>query len=459
VQDLIDRADEARLLRGAAAEPPSLVILTGRRRVGKSFLLASVLAGDRVVSVQADEQDEGGHLELVSREAARLLPGSPPLRFDSWDAALAYFETQAEDAPLVVILDEFQYLCASQPALPSMIQRRWDRWQRTSLPVTLVLCGSALSFMEGLLDASAPLHGRATARPLLTPLDFRDAAAFARTRDPEELLRRYAVLGGTPQYQAGAGAGPLGDIIERSILTKGQPLYEDPLHVLRQGEGVRDPGTYFSILRVIAAGATRHNEIATRAGVGTANLSGRLDRLQDLGYVAPWSPLGADGRERRSSYRIADPYFRFFFRYVFPNRSRLERGRVAEVAAEIEADFDNVMGRAFEDACRHWVGVYAPEARVGRIEELGSWWSRDGQVEIDLVGVGKHRYRFLGSSKWRRTVGARELATLREARATLGGSAATARLALFARDGFDERVVERAEEEDVLLVTARDLFA
>jgi len=456
---LIDRERERALLLEARRDPPSLVVMIGRRRVGKSFLLASVLTGRRVVSFQAEEQDERGQLDLLAREIARVLPGRPPLQLSDWAEALAFVEREAlERGPLVVVLDEFQYLCAAQPALPSTIQRAWDRWQREDVPIALVLSGSALTFMEGLLTHSAPLYGRATQRPFLTPLDYRDAARFVRSTNAEALLRRYAVLGGTPQYQAWAGDRPLERVVREAILTKGQPLYEDPLHLLREGEGVRDPGTYVAILRAIASGATQYNEIATRAGLASGNLSPRLTRLEQLGYVTTWKPLAPGGRERRASYRIADPYFRFFFRYVFPNRSRLDRGRVDEVADELLADLDNLMGRAFEDCCRTWVGRYADERTVGASEELGSWWSRDGQVEIDVVGVAKGRCTFLGSCKWTRTAGVHVLDELREAQAALGGKAATARLAIFARSGFDAALRRRAAAEDVLLVTAADLF-
>jgi AAA+ ATPase superfamily predicted ATPase len=457
---LIDRETEAALLRAARDAPPSLVVLTGRRRIGKSYLLATVLNGDRVVSYQADEQDERGHLDLLAHEAARLLPGAPPLQFADWDAALAFFAAQAEIAPLTLVFDEFQYLCTAQPALPSIAQRHWDRWQRDDTPVTLVLSGSALSFMEGLLGHGAPLYGRATQRPFLAPLDYRDAAQFVRTTDAEALLRRYAVLGGTPQYQVWGGERRIEAVLRSAVLAKGQPLYEDPLHLLREGEGIRDPATYFSILRAISSGATQHNQIATRIGIASSNLGARLARLEELGYVTGWAPLSANGPEpRRTSYRIADPYFGFFFRYVFPNRSRLERGRVEEVATEVLADLDNVMGRAFEDACRTWVGRYADEQDVGRSDELGSWWSRDGSVEIDVVGVRKGRYSLLGSCKWRRTVGTEVLDALHDAQASLGGKAAGARLALFARRGFSADLRARAADEDVLLVTAADLFA
>lgn len=175
-------------------------------------------------------------------------------------------------------------------------------------------------------------------RPRLQPLDYRDAASFASTKDPEALLRRWAVLGGTPQYQLWAGPGGLERLIAERILNTGSSLYDDSRHLLREGEGIRDPGTYLAILRAIAAGATHHNEIAQQAGVPTGSLSRKLERLEDLGHTSPHAPVSVDGRERRTSYLIADPYFRFWFRYVAGNRSRLERGRAEEVLTDITAD-------------------------------------------------------------------------------------------------------------------------
>src|SRR5882757_5389947 len=176
---MVDRDDERRRLVDAADNPPQLVVLRGRRRIGKSFLIDRALTGRRVVSFQADEQPERGHLDVLAREAARLLPGSPPLAFSDWDAALTFFGAQAEQHPLVVVFDEFQWLAQAQPALPSIVQRHWDRWQRAGIPVTLILSGSALTLLEELLSHGSPLFGRADYRPLIGPLDYRDAATFA----------------------------------------------------------------------------------------------------------------------------------------------------------------------------------------------------------------------------------------------------------------------------------------
>jgi AAA+ ATPase superfamily predicted ATPase len=455
---MVDREREARQIGAAAAAAPALIVVIGRRRVGKSFLLSRTLSGGRTVFFQGDEQGERQHLELFAAEAGRTLLGTAALSFASWDDALIFLGEQARREPLTVVLDEFQWLKAAQPALDSIIQRHWDAWDREQVPITLVLAGSALTLMERMLDQGAPLFGRAAARPRLQPLDYRDAAAFAGTTDPEALLRRWAVLGGTPQYQLWAGPGELETVIAERILAKDAPLYEDARHLLRDGEGVRDPGTYLAILRAIAGGATRHNEIAQQAGVPTGNLARKLERLEDLGYVSPRAPLASSGYEDRSSYQLADPYFRFWFRYVASNRSRLERGRVDEVLQEILADFDNVMGWAFEECCRRWVGAYAADDAIGAPQEIGSWWSRDGRTEVDVVGVRKHRYVLVGSCKWRRIAGTDVLDDLRAQQEALGPKAARARLVLFAREGFTHDLRGEAAEDEVLLVTAADLF-
>lgn len=459
MREMVDREQELHQIRQAAGATPSLIVLFGRRRVGKSFLLARAFTAERTISFQGDEQPERQHLELLAAEAGRTLLGTTALSFATWDDALAFFGEQARRAPLTLILDEFQWLKASQPALDSIIQRHWDQWDRDGVPLTLVLSGSALTMMEGLLDRSAPLFGRAVARPRLAPLDYRQAAAFADTGDPEALLRRWAVLGGTPQYQLWAGAGKLESVIAERILAKDGPLYDDPRHLLREGEGIRDPGTYLAILRAIAAGATHHNEIAQKAKVPTGNLARKIERLEDLGYVTARYPLAAGGREDRSSYQISDPYFRFWFRYVANNRSRLERGRVPEVLADVLGDLDNVMGWAFEQCCRRWAGAYAAESVVGAPEEIGSWWSRDGRTEIDVVGVRRHRYVLVGSCKWRRIADVDVLADLHRQQEALGRKAARAQVAIFAREGFTDALREQADDDGVLLVSAADLFA
>ncbi|WP_129668110.1 ATP-binding protein [Phytoactinopolyspora endophytica] len=456
---IVDREDELAALGAVLNERPALVVLRGRRRVGKSFLLSAAFAGQRVLGLQADEQDEQGHLSLFAQEAARMLPGEPPLTFHTWDDALRFVDAQARSEPLCLVLDEFQWLCRAQPALPSIVQRYWDLWEREQVPIVVALAGSALSFMEGLLDHDSPLYGRATYRPLLEPLDYRCAAGFTTSTEAEYLLRRFAIVGGTPQYQMWAMDLPLEELVSGRILTRGRPLYDEPLHLLREGEGIRSPGSYLSVLWSIARGDTRFNQIANRTGSSPAGLTRLLERLEELGYIEMRVPSDPKEQRGRGTYRIADPYFRFWYRYVFPNRSRLEFGRVDEVASEVTADLDNHMGHVFEDCCRVWLSRYASDDVMGGFDGIGAWWTRDGQTEVDIAVHRAHRYTLLGSVKWKAIVDERVLDGLEAAREQLGPRAARARLILFARRGFTERLRERAEREDVALVTAADLFA
>jgi AAA+ ATPase superfamily predicted ATPase len=458
--EIVDREREIEQLREFASQPPALVVLRGRRRVGKSFLLRVALTGDRVISLQAELQPRPLQLEAFARECSRLIPGAPPLDFHDWATGLGFVEQQARvGGPVVVILDEFQYLAASDRGLESTIQRLWDRWDADAVPVMLVLCGSALSFMAGLLGADRPTYGRSVYRPLLLPLSFRDAAAFAPAgASPVELIERFAVLGGTPQYQHWAGRRSLSEAIANTILPTDAALHSDPEHLVRAEAEIREPGPYFGALEAIAGGYATTTAIASRLEIKQQLADRFLSRLQELGYVIRVVPLEPTGRgTRRSHWRIGDPYFRFWFRYVLPNRSRLARGRITDVMQEIGRDLSTFVGSTFEDCCRDWVGRCSPLGE-GALE-VGSWWSRKHDVEIDVVTLDKSGYALLGSCKWwSKKVGENVLDELYEARTALGPKAAQARFAIFSRSGFTTGLVRRAEREGVALVQATDLF-
>lgn len=458
---MVDREQELDRLVEAADNAPQLVIVRGRQRVGKSYLVERALGDRRGIFFQADEQDERGHLDLFGQEAGALLPGSPTLQFGSWDEALRFVGAQAAQAPAVLALDEFQWLWEAQRALDSILQRHWDRWQRDGVPVTVVLSGSALAKMEDLVAPGRPLHGRADYRPLLLALDYRRAAGFADpgTR-PEELLRRWAVLGGTPQYQVWAGPGPIADVIAGRILSKGESLYEEPLSLLRAEQTIRTPGTYFKLCAAIAGGATQHNLIADKAQIAQSNVAKMLERMEVLGYIERRQPLTRRGFEdNRGVYRLADPFFRFWFRYVWPNRSSLERGRVKPVAERVMDDLDNFVGPVFEDCCRVWLGTYCDDPLAAGITEVGSWWARNHEPEIDVVSLRGRRYGPLGTCRWDSRADSRVLAALEsDSEALLGlGADADAEMVVFAR-GFSRDLRSRAQREGVRLVSAAELF-
>lgn len=453
---LIGRATELARLRRAATESPQLIVIRGRRRVGKSFLVNHAYADhERFIYFQADEGGERLHLDLLSAECARL--SGAPVSFADWNVALDYVRRLAEDASLVLALDEFQWMWLAQDALPSILMRHFDAWQREGVRVCLVIAGSELSMMERLVEGDRPLFGRAAARPLIEPFDFRLAAEFGPARaSAEEKLRRYAILGGTPQYQVWAGRGDLETVLKERILPPGESLSEEPLQLLRGERGLRDPGAYFEVLQAIAQGRTQFNEIAQATGSPATNaLSARLTRLEELGYIEHRVPVAGNGAR---SYAIKDPYFRFWFRFVAPNRSRLQGGRIDEVYEDILRGLDDFMGAPFEAACQRWARVYAPSgSALASAAEIGAYWNRTHSVEVDLVAMAKRKYLALGSCKWSASADAHVLDQLIAHRDSIAG-VGKPELFVFAR-GFHGSLKRRESDGEVTLVSAADLYA
>jgi uncharacterized protein len=451
---MIGRQDELERLRSAAAEAPQLVVMRGRRRVGKSYLLDRSFAEQRLVYFQADEGEVRGHLDFLAAELGRLV--NAPVAFGDWNEALSSLDEQARRQPLVVVLDEFQWMLQAEPLLDSIVIRHFDRWERARIPITLVISGSALTMMEQLLEGDRPMFGRAGYRPFLQPFDYRDAALFASgSRSAAQKLLRYGVLGGTAQYQVWAGQASLREILKHRILTKNEPLFEEPLQLIRGESAIREPGNYYELLRAIARGATHFNEILHRSKISSGQLlTGRLDRLAKLRYIDERRPLGGNGSP---SWSVSDPFFRFWFRYVYPNRSRLQRGRVEEVCEAILTDIDNHMGSVFEQVCRDWAGRYSADPQMAAAEDIGAYWTRTHNVEINLLARGRKGIVAVGSCKWSTRADTHDLDRLIELRGQIRG-AGSAALYVFARD-FHKSLVERAERDGVRLVSADELFA
>src|ERR1700691_37617 len=292
---MIDRREELERLRRAVAEAPQLVVMRGRRRVGKSYLLDRSFAAHRLVYFQADEGEARGHLNFLASEVGRLIDA--PVAFADWDEALGALGEQARQQPLVVVLDEFQWMLAAEPRLDSIVMRHFDGWERARVPLTLVLSGSALTIMEQLLEGERPMFGRAGYRPFLQPFDYRDAALFAAAgADATQRLRRYGILGGTAQYQVWAGHASIREILKRRILTRDESLFEEPLQLIRGESAIREPRNYYEVLRVIARGATQFNAILQQSKISSGQLlTGRLDRLAQLRYIEQRRPMGGNG--------------------------------------------------------------------------------------------------------------------------------------------------------------------
>ena len=354
----------------------------------------------------------------------------------------------------MVVVDEFTYLIDANNAIPSVLQRLWDTHLQ-STRLMLVLCGSYVGLMEQhVLAYRAPLYGRRTAQWQLHPLTFWDAALLLPGYSSEDAVRAYAVLGGIPAYlQQFDPSQSLSANITEHILAQGHFLHDEPRFLLLQE--LRDPSRYFSVLQAIAGGRTRLNEIALGAGISSSSISFYLNTLQEMGLIERVVPAteSQPHKSRRGIYRLLDHYFRFWFRFVFPNRSLLQRGDVEQVGARIEAELEQFTGPAFETICREFVWRLYGKGRLPFApRSVGNWWGENEEVDVVAIGDGAI---LLGECKWtNKPVGDNLLADLeRKAEVVLKqGEWRTVYFAHFSRSGFTPSVLDRARGDENLLL-------
>ncbi|MBI5488506.1 MAG: ATP-binding protein [Deltaproteobacteria bacterium] len=456
-----NRADELSFLAAQArGDRAALVVLYGRRRTGKTALLRRFAGTRRGIFFVADAASRGDQLASFAQVVFPALgePGLDGTSFPSWDAALRFVASRATDRPLLLVLDEFPYLCTADPSLPSVLQRLWDTELRDTR-LLLVLCGSYVSFMEReVLGAKNPLYGRRTGEYLLAPLRFRDARLFFRRYAAADQVTAYGILGGIPAYlELFDPARSIADNTVSAILSPGGPLYNEPRFLLM--EELREPQTYFSICRAVAFGRTTPNEIAQAAGVADRGVVSRyLETLRELRVLERRTPSTERNpeRTRRGRYRLADPFFRFWFRFVLPNRSALEAGDPRHVwTSKVAPQLEQHVSLAFEEACEQHLWDLNRTGRLpARYDRIGGWW-RGGQ-EVDSVAIADGGNLLLGECKWSvRAVGTDVLDALvakaPSVLADIPGRQKEIRYALWSRAGFTPDLRRRARRERVLL--------
>jgi AAA+ ATPase superfamily predicted ATPase len=461
--DFVNRERELDQLEAAWSTPGSaLVTLWGRRRVGKSTLLSRFAVGKRAVYLYGTRLAERDILADLATEAAEVFD-EPYLRaapFPTWDAALDYLAERARNQRLLLILDEFPYLCEATPGLDTLVQRWWDRVSG-SAQLVVVLAGSGLSFMEGLTGVRGPLHGRRTAQVEVHPFDYFDAARFFPHLEPADRVRAYACFGGIPAYlQHWTRDASVAEQVQRTILSPGHALFREGEELLRTE--FHQEALYASILRAVATGEERPSDIARAVGRRSADeIFDHLRRLQELRFLRREVPVTELERPRtqRVLYRLADPYLRFWFRFVSPFRSFLQLGGAADLwAEEIAPALDEFVARTtWEEVCAQhlWRRQQADQLGV-RIARLGRWWN--GQDEIDLVGMWGGRVTLVGECKWTSSpLRAEALFALQRKAAKLPLEPPPLWV-LASRSGFDEALRERSQASDLLLLTPDDLY-
>ncbi|MCY4349897.1 MAG: ATP-binding protein [Thiotrichales bacterium] len=401
----IDRQDELRRLDGSLRRAGAFAVLWGRRRVGKSRLLTEWCRRRQGLYTVADQSAPSVQRRYLAAAVNERFPGFADVEYPDWRSLLMRLADAADRAnwrgPFVV--DELPYLIAADPSVPGVLQNWLDRADHR---LCVVVSGSSLHMMHGaILDAGAPLYGRAVEAFAVQPLKpgyLRETIAFARPRD---MVSAYALWGGMPRYWelAEPFGADLDTAVDALVLDPSGPLHSEPDRLLQEE---LPPATALRpLLDTIGAGAHRISEIAGRLGRPASSLSKPLASLMEMGFVRRETPFGADPKSgKRSLYRIDDPFMRLWFRVVAPHRAAL-----ANAPRETRLQYwyrhrPSLEAHGWEELSRMAVPLLhradTPLAELGPFEPAQRYW-RGNAPERDVVARSVDgRYLLVGEAKW-----------------------------------------------------------
>ncbi|MBT1162246.1 ATP-binding protein [Bifidobacterium sp. SO1] len=449
-----------------------MVVVYGRRRIGKTALIAEFCRKRRTLWFTAREQSGRINLAEFSRRIYDFFDEPAiPYGFPDWASAFQHIADKAKqqpDNPFVFVFDEFPYAASTEPGLPSILQIAIDH-QFKNTNIVMVLCGSNEGFMESrVLGHKSPLYGRRNAQIRLRPFDIFEAAELMpENADWLSRVHYYAALGGTPYYlRQLSAAESFEQNMERLCYDMSGILYEEPMMLLR--EELREPAVYNSLLETISAGRTRPKEIAERIGMEATSVAPYLKTLESMGLVERIVPFGEDPvHSRKGQWKVKDPFFAYWYQFVSPRTGLIDmgEGHAPAVYGTTGGVFETYVGQQFEAMCMQWVFRECREERLDFLPNAyGKWWGNDPvareQTDIDLVMADPINHKvLLGECKWRESFDETDAIDKLHRRSSLITAKGDRLLYLFTKRPTHETTRQRATAEPAFtLIDAQTMF-
>jgi len=472
----IGREAELNFLEDKYKEPQGqLIVLYGRRRVGKTETLREFCKNKQHIFYSCTQSTDKIQLTKFSKQLLKenIAASRYISEFEDWEAAFrAILELPYDDEKKLIIIDEFPYMCKGNNSIPSILQYLWDAEFRNQ-NVMIVLCGSAMSFIEKeLLAEKNPLYGRATGIYKMKEMGFYDAVKFFPDYSDKDKILAYSILGGIPHYLKQFNAKlSVAENIKKHILTKGCILYSEVDFLLHQE--LRETPIYNSIIEAVALGNTRLNDISQKSLVNdTAKTSVYLKHLIELGIIEREFSVDAKTKEKANSskgtYRLIDNFFRFWYAFGFTNYSELEDGDIDGVYDySVAPTLDKFASFVFEDVCKEFVKELQKHNQLPfRYSRIGRWVGKTSvrdknvknalritETEIDILCIDKCSKNFLvGECKFKKEPFSYSEYLDTTAKFNLSDDSANYYYALFSSSGFDDKVVDEAKNKTSLFL-------
>jgi AAA+ ATPase superfamily predicted ATPase len=397
------REKELKVLKEQLSESSKTAVLVyGKRRVGKSFLIAKAAESFQgtVVSHLCAHSSLHGNIDLLSKSIC-----------DALDLPFVHFETLMDlfsfvnglNRPILIILDEYPYMkeAGSKNEVDSYMQAVIDQM---GSQVKLILCGSFITVMKELMEEENPLFGRFTAVIHLEEFDYYDAAEFSADAPVQRKIADYAVFGGSPYVLA--------------QLDGKKTIEENILHLLLPSTGILriyienvmlkeiQKAYDVRIFQVIGNGKCRYSEINDRLAMKNNGLIDKqLKNLIEMESIRKVFPINRQKDKKKQFYEISDNLMRFYFTYIFGNEAMIYRlGEKTFYDTKIAPSLNEFISRRFENMVLQYFRRLAVNGGLKDVTNYGTYWYDDPvrhrNGEFDCVIQRGNQYDFTECKFW-----------------------------------------------------------
>lgn len=442
-----------------ASRQAQLLVLYGRRRVGKTELIRHFVADKKHIYYLATRTTTEEQLQSATTVFASGL-GDTYLQagsFKMWQNFFDYLgkKIKEQTEPIVLIFDEFPFLAESNEGMSSFFQYLWEMWLKDT-KVVLILMGSSIGMMyKHTLAYSAPLYGRRTAQWLLEPFSYKETRNFYPDSPFENIFPLYAISGGIPAYaKVFDGKKTIEENIRQFVLPEGSFLSVEPELLL--SEEFTDPRSFLTILKAIGLGRTKFTEIVSATELPITAMPGYLQTLINLRLikkeVSVTEPIPE--KSKKGNYSLVDSFLRFYFSFIYPNISLIKGGNADALFQRHGQTLTHLIAKAYEEATVEFIQTAIEEKKLPMFYQLGRWW--DKETEIDLVSLNEENNSILFvEAKWNdKPISPYALQELKRKARNLkwGRDGRKEHFALVAKGGFDQALIEIAKKEKIILI-------
>lgn len=337
----------------------SLVVINGRRRIGKSRLINEFAKPYKFYTFSGLAPREGITAQDQRKEFMRQFDeqfGLPIAGITDWADLFTLLAKQAQKSRAIILLDEISWMATGDPDFLGKLKIVWDQHFKKNPKLILFLCGSVSSWIEKNLLSSTAFLGRPTMHMTLKELPLPDCNDFwngtGSIVSAYEKFKLLAVTGGIPRYLELMSPTLTAEENIRNLFFSAEGVLFDEFTKFFADIYGKRSNLYQKIVEKLVGAPLTQEEISLKLNISrSGDLSEYLEDLVLGGFITRDYTWDVKSRKisNLSHYRLSDNYLRFVLKYVLPNQALIAKGRLAESSLKAFPAWNTILGLQFEN--------------------------------------------------------------------------------------------------------------